>query len=303
MFRHAIATSLLCVIASSSALAQTKAPGGTVEGAKPVTTGKTELGKDTFETTGKKDPNDKDATELAVQAGGLLAGGNSRLLALTGGGNFRYRREENQVRVQLAGNYGRAAKPPAAWETTVENIQGVGRYDRFFGDVTLFFATQIRRDRFQGLDLRLQLDPGVGYYFVNMSDELLWGELGYDLRYDVRRDDSLTQRDTSGKPILDPQGREVQVDKTAVVHSSRLFFGYQKTLGTQVKFNAGIEYLQSIPDTELYRVNGETALTAKIGKQLAVAMSLMAKYENQPLPGKQQLDTVSSVSLVYTLLE
>jgi putative salt-induced outer membrane protein len=288
------------LLSSTTAFAQTK---GTVEGGKPVSAGKTDVAKDSFESVGKRDPKDKDATELGIQAGGLLAGGNSRLLALTGGGNFRYRREDNQFKAQLAGNFGRAAKPPGTWETTVENVQGVGRYDRFFGDVTLFFATQLRRDRFQGLDLRLQLDPGVGYYFINQADELLWGELGYDLRFDVRRDDSRVVKDTNGNVILDANGREQLLDKTTVVHSSRLFLGYQKTLGTQVKFNAGIEYLQSIPDTELYRLNGEMALTAKIGKQLAVAMGVMTKYENQPLPGKQQLDTTSSVSLVYTLLE
>ena len=103
----------------------------------------------------------------------LHNGGNARLFAATLGGALRWRRGDDQLKVQGAANYGQSAKGNEHWQTTVENIQGVARYDRFLGDFTLFMAVQARRDRFQGLDLRLQLDPGVAYYVVHEKDELL----------------------------------------------------------------------------------------------------------------------------------
>ena len=50
----------------------------------------------------------------------------------------------------------------------------------------------MRRDRFEGLDLRLDLDPGLAYYFINTKKHRLQGEAGYDFQYDIRRDASST---------------------------------------------------------------------------------------------------------------
>src|SRR6476659_3651457 len=86
-----------------------------------------------FETKAKPDDaKAKDALELKLSAGGLVAGGNSRSTAVTTLGKFRVRRESNQLTVAIAQNYGRAATTPDAdTAVTVENYQGKTRYDRF----------------------------------------------------------------------------------------------------------------------------------------------------------------------------
>ena len=295
----ALATITLSVASSATAQA---IPKGSSDDAKPVSTGKTDVTSEKFQGATRDDEKDKkDATELTLSAGGMQNGGNSRLLALTSTGRFRYRREDNQLKVVFAGNYGMTAKEHDTWQTTVENLQGVERYDRFFGDWVLFFASQQRHDRFQGLDLRLQLDPGVGYYFINEKAELLWLEGGYDFRYDVRRDDALTQLDDNGKPVLDASGQAKMLDRTTVVHSARLFAGYELKINKTVSFTSGIEYLQSVTDADVYRLNSDAALTAKIGKSFAIAIAFTERYENRPLPGKSKLDTGTSASLVYSV--
>jgi len=273
-------------------------PQGTVAPA-PVSKGTTELNSQKFEAAAKvPDPEKvKDATELAVGAGGLAATGNSRLISLTTNGDFRLRRTDNQFTAAVAGNYGRTAVPGGSLETNVANLQSRARYDRFFlTDWTAFLGVQARNDRFQGIDLRLQIDPGIGYYFVNEPKQLLWVELGYDYLHDVRRDEDRIVRDAADVPT----GQII--DKTSSVHSGRLFLGYNNQLNEAVSFNAGVEYLQGLSDTSVHRLNGDAKLSSKIGEGFSLATSFSLRYDNQPLPGKEKVDTITALNLVFKLL-
>ncbi len=95
-----------------------------------------------------------------------MASGNSKQIALTSAGKVRIRRDKHQFTGAAAANFARAAAPDApdqGMQTTVENLQGRVRYDYFFAKHwSLFAAVTGRRDRFQGLDLRLNVDPGRG---------------------------------------------------------------------------------------------------------------------------------------------
>jgi putative salt-induced outer membrane protein len=273
-------------------------PQGTVAPA-PVSKGTTELNSQKFEAASKvPDPEKvKDATELAVGAGGLASTGNARLISLTTNGDFRLRRSDNQFTAAVAGNYGRTAVPGRSPETNVANLQTRARYDRFFlTDWTAFLGVQARNDRFQGIDLRLQIDPGIGYYFVNDPKQLLWVELGYDYLHDVRRDEDRIVRDAAGVPT----GQII--DKTSTVHSGRLFLGYNNQLNEAVSFNAGVEYLQGLSDTSVHRLNGDAKLSSKIGEGFSLATSFSLRYDNQPLPGKEKVDTITALNLVFKLL-
>src|SRR5262249_23165077 len=116
----------------------------------------------------------------------------------------------------------------------VQNLQGKTRYDRFFlTDWTAFLGVQARNDKFQGLDLRLQIDPGLGYYFVNDPKHLLWAEIGYDYLHDTRREEDRIVRDDTGTPT------GVILDKTKPVHSGRAFVGYDNQLNEAVTLTLG----------------------------------------------------------------
>lgn len=277
-------------------------PAGTQK-ADAATKGSTDVTKDQYQGMARpSEEESKDATELSVSVGALQSSGNSRLLAATAAEKFRLRRDDNQFRQALAGNYGRTAVPDGPWETNVQNVQGMARYDHFIGDVAPFLAVQERNDKFQGLVLRSQVDPGVGYYFLNRKSLLLWTELGYDFLYDIRRDDSLTVLDANGAPVLDASGKPVELDKTKTVHSGRLFVGYEHSLSSGAKLTAGVEYLQGLSDTAIYRLNSDVGVTANLWQSLGIAFTFGERYESKPLPGKKTLDTTTAVSLVYTLM-
>lgn len=281
--------------ALSSSLVQAQIPASATDDAK-VTAGATDLTDNKATTMAADDAEAKDAMELSLSAGGLLATGNARLFAGTANSKFRLRRSDNQFSAAAAANYGRAAATPADdLETNVENYQGTARYDRFFGDVTLFLSVQGRRDRFQGLNLRGRVDPGVGYYFINEKTTLFWTEIGYDFLFDLRRSDSLDVVDDTGA-VID------RLDDTEVVHSGRLFVGFDYALNDGLKLALGVEFMQGLSDTDIRRVNGTAEISAKVKDNLALAFGFTERYDSAPLPGKEELDTISTVSIVYTLL-
>jgi putative salt-induced outer membrane protein len=181
----------------------------------------------------------------------------------------------------------------------VQNFQGKARTERvFFTDWTAFLGVQGRNDKFQGLDLRLQIDPGIGYYFINEPKHLLWAEIGYDYLHDIRNDDAIIVRDPM---TMIPTGAP-PLDKTMSVHSGRLFLGYNNQINEAVTFNLGLEYLQGLSDTDIHRFNGDAKITSKLAGGFSLSTSFSVRYDNKPLPNKEKLDTVTALNLVYKLL-
>jgi putative salt-induced outer membrane protein YdiY len=258
-----------------------------------ATSGKADVASEGF-ATAVKPADANDVTEAKIQAGGLSASGNSRSLALTSMATVRTRRAANELSAAASVNYGRSAtKPSEPMQTTIENYQGKLRYDRFVSDpLALFTSLSGRRDRFQGLDLRLNLDPGLAYYFVQNPKHQLWGEVGYDLQYDIRRDDAIAAALVAGTRLVKAKSR----------HSARLFAGYRNSLNEAVTFNTGVEYLQGLPDTEYWRFNWDLGLTAALAAKFSLATTFSFRYDNHPLTGIKSTDTLTAINLVYQLL-
>jgi putative salt-induced outer membrane protein YdiY len=285
---------LIGVAVSAPALAQQ--PSG-LSNSAPVSGGTTEVAKGGFQAITPPPAADqsKDASTLKLTLGGFLSQGNSRSLALTGVADYFLRRSASQFSAQAAVNYGRSAPGNGLpYETTVSNYQGRVRYDYFFATgVAGFLSASARRVRFQGLDLRLNIDPGLAYYFIDVKDHRLWGELGYDLQYDVRNRDFIDAAAVAPEPAL--------IDHTEVRHNVRAFVGYDNDLTSTLKFDTGLEYLQNIKDTENARINFDAALTTQLNDSFSVAMSFSVKFDNNPLPGVEKTDLITALNLVYTM--
>jgi putative salt-induced outer membrane protein len=262
----------------------------------PASKGGTDVGGSGFQNVERPAEEDKDGEELEVAAGGLIASGNARQVALTASSKFKLRRDVSQLRAAAALNYARAAigdEEDSGLVETVSNVQGLLRYDFFFAEHwSLFTAVTARRDPFQGLDLRLNVDPGVAYYIVDEAKQQLWVEAGYDFQHDVRRDENLEEARAAGETL----------DKTESRHSVRTFAGYDDNLNERVSFSTGLEYIQSVQETDTYRLNWDASLTSNIAGRFSTAVTLSLKFDNQPLPGIEKLDIVSAFNLVYSLL-
>lgn len=237
-----------------------------------------------------------DKTEFAIQGGALVAGGNSRSVAATGLTRFLARRGHNEISAVVAINYARTARENDAgdeigWETTVENYQGRLRYDYFWTkNLSTFLAVQARRDRFQGLNLRLGVDPGVSFYFVRNDAQLFWTEAGYDFQYDVLTQETIDAGVLAGDPR----------DRTETDHNARLYVGYDHKLGERLAFLAGLEFFKSFVNGPSYRVNFNAELQTQLVQRLSLAIGSTTMYNNTPLPDIEKLDVTTSLNLVYS---
>ncbi len=241
-----------------------------------------------------------DGTSVALSAGGVLTSGNSRLLAISGSGAYETRFDNNGFGASLLGNYGQGAATGKPVQVTAENLQGRLRYDRYLTDAfAVFLLNTGRHDRFQGLAFRYNLDPGVKYLFLKKPSNTLWGEAGYDLQYDVRRDEDRAVLDANKNPVVDAAGNPVLIDKTKIDHSTRLFAGFKHGFNKEVTLTTGVEYLQSVVDSTRYRLNFDALIAAKVGAGLALGVGFSARYDHDPLPGKEDIDTSTTVSLIY----
>jgi len=241
------------------------------------------------------DDNKLDGTTASLSAGGQISTGNSELTAGTVSGAYETRFDNNGIGTSIVGNYGQSATPPSDHErVTVQNVQGRLRYDRFLADAfSVFLLNTGRHDRFQGLDFRYNLDPGVKYLFVQQPTTKAWGELGYDLQYDIRNRDAIRHVDaTTGVTTYD--------DRTALDHSIRAFVGFNHAFNDAVTFGTGLEYLQSVVHTEQWRVNYEALLAAKLWGGLALGAGFNLRYDHHPLEGIKTLDTQTILSVIYS---
>ena len=265
-----------------------------------ATTGKTDIAKGGFVTsTAPTEDDPKYVDDVSIGLGGLFSAGNARTIAVTTLGRARFRRDEHQISAAATANFARAGKRGETVDTTVENYQGLLRYDYFLtNEISLFFQSTGRRDRFQGLDLRLNLDPGVAYYFINTKTHRLQVEGGYDLQHDIRREASRVQPVPDDAPPGTPP--PPRLDKTQTLHNARLFLGYENKLRKEVSLIASVEFLQNFADFETYRFIADIGLKSNVAERLALATTYTARYENKPLPTVADLDSIASVNLVYS---
>jgi putative salt-induced outer membrane protein len=246
-----------------------------------------------------------DATQFDLSLGGILATGNSRSFAGTGAAKFLLRRKIHQFGAQAAGNYGRAALVGQdEWNATAANGQGRVRYDVFVAKRwSVYTVATARHDRFQGLDLRLNIGPGVGFYALTDPKHALWWELGYDFQFDRRWSRAVLAKDAGGNLVLDQDGRTIALlSRNDQRHAARLFMGYSNKLDERISFDVAVEYLQSVVHAQQIRLNADVGLAVQLRKRLALATTFTLRFDNAPLPDVRKVDTVSALSLVYRVL-
>ncbi|MCA9711726.1 MAG: DUF481 domain-containing protein, partial [Myxococcales bacterium] len=210
----------------------------------------------------------------------------------------------HQFFATFLGNYGRAAAAlGAASVDTIGNLQGRVRYDLFLAKRwSVFGMVTARHDPFQRLDLRLNVDPGVAFYVINRKKEQLRVEAGYDFQFDVRDPDSAVELEMDGSPVYDAQGNFIPLPRTRITHAARLFGGYSNRVSEAVSFATGLEYLQSLLQSQRWRLNWDTSFTTLLVSKLSLSATFTLRMDNDPLPGVKHLDTITSLNLVYRFL-
>lgn len=238
-----------------------------------------------------------DEMVLNLSAGGALNTGNTQAFQVSTGGDFRIVRGMHAVGANATFIYGRAKLDDTetdGFEDTTRNLNARLRYDFFLTQMdALFLAAVYRWDTFAGLDARLQ---GQGGYLRNlyMRGEAMriWGEAGYDITYDNYTQEVLDVLVADG---MDP-------DEETIVHSARLFMGYDNHLTETFSLLMGVEGLVNVEEPADFRINWDNALRSKINHSLQLELKFMLKYDNRQIPGTQKTDTSTQVNLVYAFI-
>lgn len=199
-----------------------------------------------------------------VGAGALASAGNFRGIVPAALGHARVRADEQQVSVAGIASY--------------ESAEARARYDYFFGHVAPFAQATVRHDHFEGLDLRLNLDPGLSYFFINDKTMRLQSDVGFDLQYDRPKD-------------------KAQKDETQ--SNARLFLGYEQTVHDSISVLTDVEYLPSFADLGTYRFVVNAGVRVYLTTHLALTMQYQARYENHPLPNVDRFDALTAVTLSW----
>jgi hypothetical protein len=315
------------LLVATPAFAQGTGPG---TGAPPSDVGQSVAAPTNPSAAPPKNPKKDDVTSLALAAGGQFATGNSRSIAVSGQAKFDLRRKNNELNVAAVGNYADgyvfpSGTTPGAWKETVENVQGKLRYDRFFtSQFSAFLQLTGTHDSFQALTFRLNVDPGAKYVFVDEKNTKFWGELGYDFQFDDNyTDDNGFEQAGPGGQVLDANNLPYVIAKTDTIHSTRAYAGFVHDFNKHTQLSVGLEYLQglggqpgglpvlpagyttatatpvAIPLTPA-RLNFSMLFTAKVGAGFAVGAGFIARYTSEPLPGKEPVDTTTTLTLIYS---
>jgi outer membrane protein OmpA-like peptidoglycan-associated protein len=245
-----------------------------------------------------------DSTTAAFSAGGQWLSGNANSLAGTINGSFDMRRGFNGFGASILGNYAQGAPAGSSAVETAGNLQGRVRYDRYLGDrESVFLIVTGRNDRFQGLQFRLNVDPGFKYIILKDEASQFWAELGYDLQYDVRTFDARIPKEadpTMPANMIPVPGAEI-LPFTQVDHSVRTYLGARHAFNSDVTGFLGAEYLQSLLETtdHDYRLNFDARLAASLGSGFSVGIGAAVRYDHNPLPGKKDTDSSVTASIIY----
>jgi putative salt-induced outer membrane protein len=220
-----------------------------------------------------------------------------------------------------------------AWQESTENFQAKFRYDRYFGpDFSGFLQLTGTHDAFQAITFRFNADPGVKLLLLQSPRTKVWGEAGYDFQYDINYTDSSGfEQAGAGGQSVDGTGLPYVIQQNDSIHSGRLFAGFQHAFNKEVQLNFGLEFLQGFggsgggtptipsgstatlpgPNSTLKqvdpvsisltgsRVNMDILLAAKLGAGLSFGVGFSSKYNSAPLAGKQNLDTSTTMTLIY----
>lgn len=186
-------------------------------------------------------------------------------------------------------------------QTTAENLAGKLRYDRFLTKHnSLYIAALASRDLPAGKESAFGGQIGYSRQLKKTEKSETVAEIGYDFS----REDLVT-----GDPLS--------------IHSARGFLGHKGEMTEGTTVEASLEVLTNLVELTLptgkdggpgkdTRVIGKVAISAKIGKNLAVQTSLESRYDHRPaplaipnlamgfVPEAAKLDSIMKASLIYT---
>lgn len=216
------------------------------------------------------------AWTTTISAGANLTRGNSETLALNGSVRAELKPGANEVALGVEANYGESTATDTNGventETTVDNQRAFGQYRRLLSERA--FASlnaELLRDDVAGINYRLTVGPGVGYYLLKGDVHNLMIEAGPAY---------ITEE------LEDSAGDTSRDDRWAIRAVERYDLQFSKT----AKLWEQVEYLPTADDFDAYLLNAEAGVEAAMTTAVGLRLVGQYKYNSEPAAGRERED-------------
>ncbi len=186
-----------------------------------------------------------------------------------------------------------AARKPAPWGIELKALSDRAEQDgeltaeRFYAGARatraleagpeLFFGLSFEQDEFSGIDLRTIAEAGVTLTAIDTEAQ----ELIFDLGLTYTDEDRLD-------PELDTEGL-----------GAVLGLKYERNFNEHVSFHQTLTYFPNFEESEDWRAESTSALTATLTDHFAMQLGYEIRYRNQPVGDREEKDTSVKASLVW----
>jgi putative salt-induced outer membrane protein len=213
----------------------------------------------------------KNETEVAL----VNTTGNSEVLTIAFANELEY-----NFTPALTGNWKLGAlQGKTSGETTAERYYTDLRFDyRLAERVYTFLLGGWLKDRFAGIDRRVNFGPGIGYHVIKGPKSFLRCEAGLNYTYE-----------------------DYVVQESADFLEGRAYSRYEYMFSEKNRFLLSVEYLQDLNASDNYKLNSETAVVAGLIGALSLKIGYEVRYQNRPKPATlKKTDTVLNAAFVIT---
>ena len=214
--------------------------------------------------------------DVSVAAGLTYTSGNSKTLLATANALAvrKWDEAKNEIDLGADGAYGKN-------DGVVNNNQAHGfiQYNRLF---TERFYGYLRvdglYDPIAGIDYRVTVSPGVGYYFIKGTNTMLRGEVGPGY---------LWEHNTDGTD-----------NRYATLRFAERF---EQKISAVAKFYESVEYLPQVDDFSNYILNSIVGVETQMTKKTSLLAYLQDTYHSKPVDDllKNDLKVVAAVKYTF----
>ncbi|MFT7521831.1 MAG: putative salt-induced outer membrane protein YdiY [Kiritimatiellia bacterium] len=233
-------------------------------------------------------------TDLMVEAGGAMAGGNSIFWIINGRSFGMHKWKRNRIGFSLGANVGASkvdadgdgklsdAERQSSFAETSRKYIGHLRYDRFLADKdSVYFSTGGFSDRYAGMDLRANAQIGYSRHLIDGEKTTLNAEIGIDL-------------------ALENFIEGVDPNKNTVL-AGRVLIGFSHKLTEDIVLMESAEVYEGLTDVQDVRVNNTLQLSLKVSDALSLKLSHALIFDNVPVEGFRKSDQTSMLTGAVTL--
>ncbi len=213
--------------------------------------------------------------DLSVAAGVTYTSGNSSTLLATANALAvrKWDEAKNEIDLGADGAYGKN-------DGVVNNNQAHGfiQYNRLF---TERFYAYLRvdglYDPIAGIDYRVTVSPGAGYYFIKGTNTMLRGEVGPGYLWEKNTNNTF--------------------DHYATLRFAERF---EQKISAVAKFYEGVEFLPQVDDWSNYIINSTVGIETQMTKKTSLLAYLQDTYHSVPVGNLLKNDAKIVAAVKYT---